>query len=82
MFLVRHEPYQGAVWTAWLDSVNGLLPAAAVHEACCRGRGAVRHVVLQPSMVKASQRTPLCQQHLSRAMPAGHSSSMRALCCQ
>ena len=40
MFIVRHEAYHDALWTAWLDSVNGLLPAAAVQEACCgRGRG-------------------------------------------
>ena len=50
MFLVRHEAYHSAVWTAWLDSVNGLLPAAAVHEACCRGKAA-RHVNLRPSAV-------------------------------
>ena len=40
MFIVRHDAYHDALWTAWLDSVNGLLPAAAVQEACCgRGRG-------------------------------------------
>ena len=38
MFLVRHELIHNTLWTAWLDSVNGLLPAAAVQEACC-GRG-------------------------------------------
>ncbi len=38
MFLVRHELIHDALWTAWLDSVNGLLPAAPVQEACC-GRG-------------------------------------------
>ena len=38
MFLVRHEAYHNSLWTAWLDSVDGLLPAAAVQEACC-GRG-------------------------------------------
>ena len=38
MFLVRHEAFHNALWTAWLDSVNGLLPAAAVQEACC-GKG-------------------------------------------
>ncbi len=40
MFIVRHEAFHDTLWTAWLDSVNGLLPAAAVQEGCCgRGRG-------------------------------------------
>ena len=60
MFLVRHEAYHGALWTAWLDSVNGLLPAAAVHGACCRSdaarRVSVRSLAVQPSAVPSDTR--------------------------
>ena len=51
MFLVRHEAYHGAVWTKWLESVEGLIPVAAAHDACCRGR-AGRRLSLQPSAVR------------------------------
>ncbi len=50
MFLVRHEAQQGALWTTWLESVNGLLPAAAVHGACCRGDAAHRVSVRPPAV--------------------------------
>ena len=51
MFLVRHDAYHSATWTAWLDSVDGLMPVAAAHEACCRGR-TLRHLRLQPPVVR------------------------------
>ncbi len=36
-FLVRHAAHHDAIWRAWLMSAAGLLPAAAVHAACCGG---------------------------------------------
>ena len=34
-FLVRHAAHHNAIWRAWLASAAGLLPASAVHAACC-----------------------------------------------
>ena len=60
MFIVRHEAFHDALWTAWLDSVNGLLPAAAVQEACC-GRGR-RGWLRRQRRLKSRRRSALVRQ--------------------
>ena len=63
MFIVRHEAYHDALWTAWLDSVNGLLPAAAVQQACC-GRGRGRWLQRQQRRQKSRRRSALVSRML------------------
>ncbi len=71
MFLVRHEAPHSALWTAWLDSVNGLLPAATVHGACCRGDAAHR-VSVRSLAVRYSVAAPDSTRLLGPALALQH----------